>query len=116
VSRFAKGKSGNPAGRPKGFAGIARDILKRTKDGKELVSFALKVMRDSSETTRDRLAAHAWLSDRALGKPLSSIDLNVGGDVGVSHKAIDMSKLSEAQLQALALLDGEGEEDPGDRG
>lgn len=72
---FPKGVSGNPGGRSRAQAAVARLIRDATRDGAELVEFALKVMRDDGEDMRAREYAHQWLSDRSLGKPLQSVDV-----------------------------------------
>jgi len=69
------GQSGNRAGRPKGFAGVARMIMRETHDGAELVQWALDVWRDPQRAHAERERAHAWLSDRCLGKPLQQAQL-----------------------------------------
>ena len=75
---FKPGQSGNPAGRPRGFRGVAAQIMAETDDGAELVAWALRVWRDPGRfhTHAERAAAHAWLSDRALGRPLQATELH----------------------------------------
>lgn len=63
-------------GRPKGFAGVSKLIMDSTRDGAELVEFALAVLRDTGSELRDRMAALNWLADRGLGKPLQSLELH----------------------------------------
>ena len=104
---FTKGNSGNRAGRPKGFAGVAKLIATETRDGAELVEFALQVFRDEDADMRDRQAAHAWLSDRGLGKPVATIDLHAAvTPVGASD---DDDRALEAltPYQLRALLEAE---------
>jgi hypothetical protein len=79
--RFAPGASGNAAGRPRGFAALAAAIRADTEDGRELVRFALRVLRDESLDVRARLAALGWLADRGWGKALISIDVETPGAV-----------------------------------
>jgi hypothetical protein len=69
------GPSLNPAGRSRGFKGVAKLIATETRDGAELVEWALSVFRDPDRTYSERAAAHQWLSDRYLGKPLSSHEI-----------------------------------------
>ena len=76
--RFEGGKSGNPGGRSRASAAVARMIREATADGQELVDFALKVWRgqvDEMNTEKSRQWAHDWLSDRGLGKPLQDLDV-----------------------------------------
>jgi hypothetical protein len=93
---FVAGKSGNPSGRPKGFAGVARKIMSETRDGDELVEFALSVWRDTKRTMQERMEAHAWLSDRALGKALATHDVTTHGE-----GELDLDGLSYADLRRM---------------
>jgi len=100
-TQFKPGNKGG--GRPKGFRGVAAMIMRETRDGAELVEFALRVLRDVGEDHDNRWAALQWLADRGLGKPLVSVDL--AAEVGV-HDAgamptIDLSKLSVESLRVL---------------
>jgi hypothetical protein len=65
---YVKGHSGNPGGRPKGFASYIRA---QTNDGVELVEFVLGIFRSEGKATLDlRLAAATWLADRGFGIPV----------------------------------------------
>lgn len=71
------GQSGNPGGRPKGVGAYIRE---QTKDGREMVDFALAVMRGRRKAPiKQRLEALYWLSDRAFGRsPLPLPELPEG--------------------------------------
>jgi len=70
---FQPGQSGNPGGRPRGAAGLARYIAEQTKDGRELVDRLLELSRTGEP--RESGAATLALLDRMVGKPLQSIDM-----------------------------------------
>jgi hypothetical protein len=105
----------NRSGRPRGFAGVARLIAAATNDGAELVQWALAVWRDPSREFSERQAAHQWLSDRYLGRPLQSLDMVASLDVAVAVPA-NWDQLSTADrlrlldAPALALPSGDTDE------
>lgn len=117
-ARYQPGQSGNATGRPSGFRRVARAIMAATDDGQELVDYALEVWRDPMQryTAAQRWEAHAWLSDRAIGKPLAMVDLAAQLDVlGPVIGAIDgvIDGFSAAELAILAAralpLDARGD-------
>lgn len=78
IKMFVKGQSGNKRGRPKGttgFKGLAQDIRRRTKDGKELIDFAMKMFRDEKNLHHVRWDAFVWLTERGFGKAVQTIDV-----------------------------------------
>jgi hypothetical protein len=106
VSRDPRGrfKPGGPPGpgRPPGRAGMSRQILGATRDGAEMVEFALDVMRDEARPHRDRWAALEWLADRGAGKSTQAleVDVEVGGDLG-PLQTLDLREMTDDALQAL---------------
>ena len=103
------GQSGNPGGRPKGIAAIAKLIAKETRDGAEIVEYCLKVFRDANAKPKDRQDAANWLTERFIGKALQHVDVDV-----TTGRGIDMSKLSPAALAELAAQDADESVSPGD--
>lgn len=106
-TQFRKGHKGGP-GRPKGFRGVAKLIMEETRDGAELVEYALLVFRDEEgkRMPAQRWEALQWLSDRGLGKPLISVDL--AAEVGISLDGpVALAEMSDAELHAIvATLPG----------
>lgn len=74
-----------------------------TRDGAELVEWALGIWRDVKADMRDRVEAHRWLADRGLGKPLATVD--VQASLVEQQPDEDLSCLSLAQLEQLAALE-----------
>ena len=68
---FRAGQSGNPGGRPRGFAAQVRA---ETRDGQEIVDVMLKVLRDGGGRIADRIEAAKWLGDRGWGRPAQSVE------------------------------------------
>jgi hypothetical protein len=60
------GQSGNPGGRPRGFARATRELL--GDDGISIARFWLQTMRDETEPTRVRLEASRLLAERGWGR------------------------------------------------
>ena len=54
-------------------------------------------MRDERARTRDRLEAGKWLADRAFGRSVQALDV----DVGLRPREMDLTKLSTEELETL---------------
>jgi hypothetical protein len=76
---FEKGRSGNPGGRPRGIARLAREIV--GDDGEKLVHFWVKVMDGDPlpngrvPTVSESLAASKLLAERGWGKPAEFVPI-----------------------------------------
>ena len=95
---FVPGVSGNPGGRPKGLARTVRELV--GEDGSVVAEFMLSVMGDERARTRDRLEAGKWLADRAFGRGVQALDV----DLGLRPKEIDFTKLSTEELNTLVAI------------
>jgi hypothetical protein len=102
---FKKGQCGNPGGRPKGLAALAREEV---KDGKELVKIMGQILRGEllvektyydkegevhtvgeQPNHRDRILAAGWFADRGYGKALETTsDVPIGMTEAEREKAV----------------------------
>ena len=57
-------------------------------------------MRDERARTRDRLEAGKWLADRAFGRSVQALDV----DVGLPSREMDLTKLSDDELKSLVAI------------
>lgn len=77
-SRFKKGKSGNPNGRPKKIPEIDKllaDVLGEEKDGMTAAEAILKALR--AKATKGDVRAIEVMLDRAYGKAKQQIDQEI---------------------------------------
>jgi len=74
-----KGEIRNPGGRPKGLERIIRE---QTKDGSEIVRVFLSVFNGEVQpdgnlpSTKDRMQAAEWLTERGYGKVKDQVELS----------------------------------------
>jgi Family of unknown function (DUF5681) len=103
TTRFVKGQSGNPGGRPKSNLGPL--IREQTADGVELVEFMLSVFRGKRWSLKLRMEAATWLADRGFGRPVQATQIS-GPDSGpvVVAKGPDMSRFSDEDLLTLERI------------
>ena len=77
MAKWAKGISGNPGGRPKGFGDIREIARTHTATAIETL---VSVMNNPDATASARVAAATALLDRGWGRPTQPIDANIGAD------------------------------------
>jgi hypothetical protein len=79
-TRFVKGKSGNPKGRPKlpDISEALAKILADEKDGYTALEATLMALR--AKAVKGDIRAAEALLDRAFGKPRQSVDHTTAGD------------------------------------
>lgn len=94
---FLPGESGNPGGRPKGLSRRLRELV--GEDGEVIAKYMVSVMTDEKARTADRLEAAKWLADRAFGRSVQTMDLDV-----TARPTINVTKLSLEDLEALVAM------------
>ena len=97
---FAKGKSGNPAGRPKASPYNLRALCEQYTG--QAVAVLRSIMADEEAPHAARVKAAEAILDRAYGKPTQSLEVT-------QHKAPD--DYTRADLLAIALGCGQAAAD-----
>jgi hypothetical protein len=103
ATRWRAGTSGNPGGRTKASVEVAKLVRAATKDGAELVDLVLAIARGTHETIkseRSRTWALEWLADRAFGRPVQSIELQMPE----AARPLNFAVLSDAELEAIEVI------------
>ena len=78
---FAKGQSGNPAGRPPAGLSLAEAIRKLAgEDGRVYVEALHQIATHEFTDDRTRIAAIGVLLDRGFGKPPQAVNLEGSGE------------------------------------
>lgn len=95
---FKPGISGNPGGRPKGLSRRVRELV--GDDGQAIAEYMLSVMNDEKQRARERMEAAKWLADRAFGRPVQALDV----EIGPPEQWFDPAKLSDDDLNMLIAL------------
>ena len=91
---FAKGKSGNPNGRP----AVDKELLKTCREMcPEVVATWYEIMRKPNAKDSDRIKAGENIYNRAYGIPLQSVNL----DANVQERRVDLSGMNPEQLDTL---------------
>jgi hypothetical protein len=108
---FAKGRSGNPAGRPKNPPEFAPDtdapdgadrwtvgnlVMEARKFSGLAIDTLVELTKDN-HTDSTRFAAATALLDRGYGRPAQSLDLHLSADAITKR----LSDMSDAELAAL---------------
>ena len=95
--RFLPGTVPNPGGRPKGFGAYIRE---QTDGGRELVDFALALVRGKKKAPwRQRLEAFLWLSDHGWGRPAMTVpDLPPGASTLTIREVVLQRMIDDAGL------------------
>jgi hypothetical protein len=95
--RFQKGQSGNPSGRPKGWAEI--QALARSMAPEALEK--LREIANSAESGAVRVAAWKEILDRGMGKATQAVELY---DDRENPFKLDLDCLSDSELDALEKI------------
>lgn len=74
MSKFEKGKSGNPSGRPKEVGELRILARERTQDALDTL---VNVMNDTNSPAAARVSASIAILDRGYGKPCQQVDSKI---------------------------------------
>ena len=82
--------------------GLAALIREETRDGAELVAFALTVLRAPKQPTALRMAAAQWLADRGFGTAAQTVAVDAVVDAAVTPLEALGPELTEADAERIA--------------
>jgi phage gp46-like protein len=99
MSKFVKGQSGNPGGRPKQTAKLSE--LARTYT-KEAMRTLVQIMKSKKVPAAARVNAACALLDRGYGRPAQSIDLT-NSDGSLSQQWRDAMKAVDEDIQEASV-------------
>lgn len=102
---FAKGQSGNPAGRAK--TAHALSVLAR-KHCRKAIQLCVRVVQDETEKSQTRLVAAGMLLDRGLGKPAQGVTAQTLSDEELVAELMLRRKIRDADERRNQLSTGEG--------
>jgi hypothetical protein len=111
ATRWQRGRSGNPGGRTKAAAHVAKLVREATDDGRELVKTIAAISRGEIPTMaseRSQTWALEWLADRVFGRAAMSVELSFGDDAPPKRRNYDRLTLQE--LEQLTELMGKLEQ------
>jgi hypothetical protein len=103
-TRWKPGQSGNPAGRPKGSAKVAKLIRDKTNDLEEAVDFALALARNTNYPIDQRFDAWKWLVDRGIGKAAAIVEVKTEHTEISADITIDMSVFTDEDLETFTRM------------
>lgn len=101
--RLLPGVSGNPNGRTKGFRGVSKMIAEKTKNGQDLVDFAIRTWQDETRLWADRWAAFTWLGNYHFGRPATEIEIRALVEKHETH-TVNLTGLPQDQLELFMRI------------
>jgi len=100
ITSWKNGQSGNPGGRPKGFAGM-RDLARQKTE--KAIETLESVMNGKNTPPNARVAAAVALLDRGWGRPPQAMEV-LASEKENQSPSWDLSKLTDKELEVLRGL------------